>query len=53
MEWGHFLLMKKMRWSWAELCETPLYIRRFTMDFLGLISEAEEREQKKAKKKKK
>lgn len=52
-EWGDFLLMKQMRWSWKQLEATPLYVRRYTIDFLGLIAEAEEAERKKAERKKK
>jgi hypothetical protein len=48
-EWVDFLLMRRMRWSWAQLQEAPMYVRRYCMDFLGLIAEAEEREQEKSK----
>lgn len=43
-EWADFLLMRRMHWSWAELQQTPLYVRRFCLDFLGLIAEQEQRE---------
>jgi hypothetical protein len=45
--------MKRMRWSWRELQDTPYYVRRYAMDFLGLIAEAEEKERKKAERKNK
>ncbi len=44
--------MRRMRWSWGELEATPLYVRRYCLDFLGLIAEAEERDRKKQKRKK-
>lgn len=50
-EWRDFLLMKRMRWSWEELAATPLYVRRYCLDFLGLIAEAEEKKSKKSKSK--
>jgi len=50
-EWRDFVLMKRMRWSWQQLEATPYYVRRYSMDFLGLIAEAEERERKKTEKK--
>ena len=45
--------MKRMRWSWDELAATPLYVRRYCMDFLALIAEAEEKDRKKQKRKNK
>lgn len=47
-QWHDFLLMKRMHWSWEQLQNTPLYVRRYSLDFLGLISEAEEKASKKA-----
>ncbi|RLU81133.1 hypothetical protein CTZ27_33380 [Streptomyces griseocarneus] len=47
-EWADFLLMYRMRWSWAEVQATPLYVRRYALDFLGLIAEQEERENERA-----
>ena len=47
-EWTDFMLMKRMHWSWDELMATPLYVRRYCLDFLALISEAEEEANKKA-----
>lgn len=47
-EWVDFLLMKRMRWSWAQLQEAPIYVRRYCLDFLNLIGEAEEADQRKA-----
>lgn len=48
-EWGDFLLMRRMHWSWTDLQETPVYVRRYCADFLGLIAEAEEAQQEKQK----
>ena len=50
-EWADFLLMKRMRWSWEQLQATPTYVQRYSLDFLGLIGEAEENERKKAERK--
>jgi hypothetical protein len=50
-EWRDFMLMKRMRWSWEELQATPLIVRRYCIDFLGLIAEAEEKDRKKQKRK--
>lgn len=36
--------MWRMRWSWEQLQATPVYVRRYCMDFLNAIAEAEERE---------
>lgn len=36
--------MRRMHWSWEQLQATPMYVRRYTLDFLGMISEQEERE---------
>lgn len=47
-QWSDFALMRRMRWSWRELQDTPPYVRRYCIDFLGLISEAEEAARKKA-----
>ncbi|MET9073833.1 hypothetical protein ABZX95_17035 [Streptomyces sp. NPDC004232] len=33
-----------MHWSWDQLQETPRYVRRYCLDFLNAIAEAEERE---------
>lgn len=40
--------MRRMHWSWEQLQEAPLYVRRYCMDFLGLIAEAEEAAQEKS-----
>lgn len=47
-EWADFILMRRMHWSWEQLQATPMYVRRYCIDFLGLIAEQEEAEQKKA-----
>lgn len=43
--------MRRMHWSWEQLQATPVYVRRYCIDFLGLIAEQEEAEQKKAERK--
>lgn len=43
-EWTDFALMRRMHWSWEELQQTPWYVRRYSLDFLGMIAEQEERE---------
>jgi hypothetical protein len=43
-EWADFLLMRRMHWSWEQLQQAPMYVRRYCLDFLGMISEHEERE---------
>ncbi|MEZ0089925.1 hypothetical protein [Streptacidiphilus sp. EB129] len=48
-QWVDYLLMKRMRWSWAQLQETPVYVQRFCLDFLGLSAEAEQARHDKAK----
>lgn len=40
--------MRRMHWSWEQLQATPLYVRRYTLDFLGMISEHEQQEQRRA-----
>ncbi len=47
-EWADFILMRRMHWTWDDLQQTPLYVRRYCLDFLGLISEQEERENDRA-----
>ena len=42
------MLMKRMGWSWEQLQRTPIYVRRYCLDFLNAIAEAEEREQDRA-----
>lgn len=44
-EWADFLLMRRMHWSWDELQATPRYVRRYCLDFLGLVSQQQESEQ--------
>ena len=36
-----FELMRGMRWSWAELQDTPLYVRRYCWDLLNARAQAE------------
>lgn len=36
--------MRRMHWSWEQLQQTPAYVRRYCLDFLNAIAEAEERE---------
>lgn len=43
-EWPDFILMKRMHWSWDQLQATPLYVRRYCLDFLGLLSQEEQRQ---------
>lgn len=40
--------MRRMHWSWDQLQATPLYVRRYALDFLGMISEHEEKEASRA-----
>ncbi|MFF4403841.1 hypothetical protein [Streptomyces sp. NPDC001404] len=47
-EWADFILMRRMHWSWDDLQQTPLYVRRYALDFLGLIAEQEEQENERA-----
>ena len=30
-----------MRWTWRELQDTPMYVRRFTWDFIQMRRQAE------------
>ncbi|WP_158697411.1 hypothetical protein [Streptomyces turgidiscabies] len=36
--------MRQMRWSWDELQRTPMYVRRYCVDFLSMVNENEERQ---------
>lgn len=36
--------MRRMHWSWEQLQQTPAYVRRYTLDFLGMIATQEERD---------
>ncbi|MEU4296340.1 hypothetical protein [Kitasatospora aureofaciens] len=47
-EWTDFILMRRMHWSWAELQETPDYVRRYCVDFLALIAKQERDEHERA-----
>ena len=40
--------MKRMHWSWDQLQATPVYARRYCLDFLGMLSEHESQEAKRA-----
>lgn len=40
--------MRRMHWSWEQLQQTPVYVRRYCLDFLNAIAEAEERENDRA-----
>jgi len=45
-----YLLMRHMRWSWAELEATPVYVRRATWDLMQaeLRAQADEMESAKS-----
>lgn len=43
--------MSRMRWSWQELQETPVYVRRYCLDILGMIAEHEKQEARRAERK--
>lgn len=43
-EWLDFALMRQMRWSWDQLQQTPMYVRRYCVDFLSMVNEHEERQ---------
>lgn len=36
--------MRRMHWSWEQLQATPWYVRRYTLDFLSMLAQHEERE---------
>ncbi len=36
------MLMERMRWSWDDLQATPVYVRRYCVDFLGIRSRVQE-----------
>jgi hypothetical protein len=40
--------MHRMRWSWDELQATPMYVRRYCLDTLGMLGAYEEQQAKKA-----
>ena len=50
-EWTYFVLMRRMRWSWEQLQQTPAYVRRYCLDFLGMVAEHEEREMERERRK--
>ncbi|WP_167390742.1 hypothetical protein [Streptomyces yunnanensis] len=37
-----------MRWTWDDLQATPAYVRRYVLDFLGLIAEQEQEQNDRA-----
>jgi hypothetical protein len=41
--------MKRMKWSWGDLQATPMYVRRYTLDFLNALAEHEQDEHDRAK----
>ncbi|MFI0914230.1 hypothetical protein [Streptomyces abikoensis] len=43
-EWADFILMRRMHWSWEQLQATPVYVRRYCLDILGMLAEHEQRE---------
>lgn len=43
--------MRRMHWSWEQVQATPMYVRRYCLDFLGMISEHEEREMERERRK--
>lgn len=43
-EWADYVLMRRMHWSWEQLQQTPLYVRRYCLEFIRMISKHEERE---------
>jgi hypothetical protein len=40
--------MRRMHWSWEQLQQTPAYVRRYCVDFLGMLGEHEKRESERA-----
>lgn len=40
--------MRRMHWSWEQLQATPIYVRRYCLDILGMLSAHEEQEAKRA-----
>lgn len=43
--------MKRMHWSWTELQATPVYVRRYCLDMLGMLGEHERQESARAERK--
>lgn len=43
-----FELMRAMRWSFADLQATPLYVRRFCVDLLSIRNRCEAEAQRRA-----
>lgn len=42
-ELADFELMREMGWSWADLEDTPAYVRRYCADFMQMRRAAEAR----------
>jgi hypothetical protein len=40
--------MRRMHWSWDDLQATPMYVRRYCIDFLNAIAEREQAEHDRA-----
>ncbi|NUR65143.1 MAG: hypothetical protein HOQ47_05230 [Streptomyces sp.] len=40
-----------MHWSWEQLQATPMYVRRYTLDFLSMLATHEERESERERRK--
>lgn len=47
-EWADFVLMRRMHWSWEQLQATPVYVRRYCLDILGMLGTYEEQQAAKA-----
>ncbi|NUP38168.1 MAG: hypothetical protein HOY76_14425 [Streptomyces sp.] len=45
--------MRRMHWSWEQLQQTPMYVRRYCVDFLAMLAEQQEREAASARRKQK
>lgn len=40
--------MRRMHWSWEQLQATPMYVRRYCLDTLGMLDERERQESERA-----
>lgn len=40
--------MRRMHWSWEQLQATPVYVRRYCLDILGMLGTYEEQQAAKA-----
>lgn len=43
--------MRQMRWSWEQLQQTPMYVRRYCLDFLVMVNEQQDREMERERRK--